>query len=107
MRRLIQARALHLLVLVAGLCALAWALLAPMDQIRCHDQVMKAGDVCSYSSLTGADNGKTQTYEQRAATATSARPVVAVVGVLVAGFGGLLLWSAVRRRDDDEAGQPA
>jgi len=33
--------------------------------------------------------------------------VVAVVGVLVAGFGGLLLWSAVRRKDDDEAGQPA
>jgi hypothetical protein len=106
-RKLIHARVLHVLVLVAGLGALAWALLAPIDQIRCHDQIMKPGDVCSYSSLNGADNGKTQTYEQRVATAKSARPVVAVVGVLVAGFGGLLLWSAVRRKDDDEADQLA
>ncbi len=55
MRRLIHARVLHVLVLVAGLVALAWALLAPVDQIRCHDQVMRPGDVCSYSSLTGED----------------------------------------------------
>ncbi len=96
MRRLARARVLHLLVLVAGLAAFGWALLAPIAAIRCHDQVMRPGDVCSYASLNGSDNGKTQSYEQRLATERSARPVVAVVGVLVAGFGGVLLWSAIR-----------
>jgi hypothetical protein len=86
------------LVVLAGLGALAWALLAPVPSIRCHDQVMGPGDVCSYSSLTGEDNGRTQTYEQRVATEKSARPVVGVVGTAVAGFGGVLLWQSVRRR---------
>lgn len=99
MRRLVHARVLHVVVLVAGVAAFGWALLAPVAQISCHDQVMRPGDVCSYASLNGADNGKTQSYEQRVATEKSARPVIAVVGVLVAGFGGVLLWSAVRRKD--------
>ncbi len=99
MRRLVRARVLHVLVLVAGLFALGWALFAPVAAIRCHDQIMRPGDVCSYASLNGVDNGKTQSYEQRLATEKSARPVVAVVGVLVAGFGGVLLWSAIRRKD--------
>lgn len=91
-----RARVLHLVVLLAGLGAIGWALLAPVAAIRCHDVVMRPGDVCSYASLDGSDKGKTQSYEQRMATERSARPVVAVVGVLVAGFGGVLLWSAVR-----------
>ncbi len=102
-----RALLLHLLVLLAGLVALGWALFAPLGEIRCHDQVMRPGDVCSYASLNGADNGKTQTYQQRVETARSARPVVAVVGVCVAGFGGLLLWSSVKRRKDEPASQPA
>ena len=96
MRKLVRARVLHVLVLAAGLVALGWALFAPIAPIRCHDQVMRPGDVCSYASLDGSDNGKTQTYASRLATEKSARPVVAVVGALVAGFGGVLLWSAVR-----------
>ena len=99
MRRLVRARVLHVLVLVAGVFAFGWALFAPVATIRCHDQVMRPGDVCSYASLNGADNGKTQSYEERLATERSARPVIAVVGLLVAGFGGVLLWSAVRRPD--------
>ena len=99
MKRLVRARVLHALVLAAGLVAFGWALFAPVAVIRCHDRVMRPGDVCSYASLNGADNGKTQSYEDRLATEKSARPVVAVVGVLVAGFGGALLWSAIRRRD--------
>jgi hypothetical protein len=86
------------LVVLAGLGALVWAIMAPVAPIRCHDQVMGRGDVCSYSSLTGADNGRTQSYEQRVATEKSARPVVGVVGAAVAGFGGVLLWQSVRRR---------
>ena len=86
------------LVVLAGLGALVWAILAPVAPIRCHDQVMGPGDVCPYSSLTGEDNGRTQTYEQRVATERSARPVVGVVGIAVAGFGGVLLWQSVRRR---------
>ena len=68
MRRLVRARVLHVLVLVAGLFALGWALFAPVAAIRCHDQIMRPGDVCSYASLNGVDNGKTQSYEQRLAT---------------------------------------
>jgi hypothetical protein len=86
------------LVVLAGLGALVWAIMAPVPPIRCHDQVMRPGDVCSYSSLAGEDNGRTQTYEQRVATEKSARPVVGVVGAAVAGFGGVLLWQSVRRR---------
>ncbi len=97
MTRLLRARILHLVVLVAGLVAFGWALFAPVATIRCHDQVMRPGDVCSYASLDGSNKGMTQSYEQRVATEKSARPVVAVVGVLVAGFGGALLWSATRR----------
>ncbi len=86
------------LVILAGLGALVWAIVAPVPPIRCHDQVMGPGNVCSYSSLTGGDNGRTQTYEQRVATEKSARPVVGVVGAAVAGFGSVLLWSSIRRR---------
>ncbi|HSN10805.1 MAG TPA: hypothetical protein VLS51_01675, partial [Propionibacteriaceae bacterium] len=64
----LRARVLHLVVLVAGLAAFGWALLAPTPTIRCHDQVMRPGDVCSYASLDGTDKGKTQSYEQRLAT---------------------------------------
>ncbi|MHB1010736.1 MAG: hypothetical protein ACYC1E_16220 [Propionibacteriaceae bacterium] len=97
MTRLVRARILHVVVLVAGLAAFGWALLAPVATIRCHDQVMGPGDVCSYASLDGSTKGKTQSYEERLATEKSARPVVATVGILVAGFGGALLWSATRR----------
>ncbi len=99
MRRVVRARVLHLLVLVAGVAAFGWALFAPVATIRCHDVIMKPGDVCSYASLNGADNGQKQSYEQRMATERSARPVIAVVGLGVAAFGGALLWSAMRRKE--------
>jgi hypothetical protein len=102
--RLAHARILHLVVLVAGLVAFGWALFAPVPTIRCHDQVMRPGDVCSYASLDGTNKGRTQSYEERLATERSARPVVGVVGILVAGFGGALLWSATKRA---RAGQTA
>ncbi len=86
------------IVVVVGLGALVWAVVAPIPPIRCHDQVMGPGDVCSYASLDGQDKGRTQTYEQRVDTERSARPVVGVVGGAVAGFGGLLLWSSAGRR---------
>ncbi|MBI4900782.1 MAG: hypothetical protein HY829_09925 [Actinobacteria bacterium] len=104
MTRLARARILHLVVLVAGLVAFGWALFAPVATVRCHDQVMRPGDVCSYASLDGTTKGRTQSYEERVATEKSARPVVGVVGILVAGFGGSLLWSATKRA---RAGQAA
>lgn len=86
----------QILVVVAGLVALGWAVLAPIGPIRCHDQVMGPGDVCAYASLNGEDNGKTQTYESRLATERSARPVVGVVGGAVAAFGLVLMRSSRR-----------
>jgi hypothetical protein len=88
----------QVLVVLVGLGALVWAIVAPVPPIRCHDQVMGPGDVCSYSSLNGGDNGRTQTYEQRVDTERSARPVVGVVGAAVAGFGSVLLLQSVKRR---------
>jgi heme A synthase len=88
----------QILVVVAGLVALGWAVLAPIGPIRCHEQVMGPGDVCAYSSLDGQDKGRSQTYEQRLGTERSARPVVGVVGAGVAGF-GLVLLASSRRRD--------
>ncbi len=99
MKRVVRARVLHLLVLVAGVAAFGWALFAPVATVRCHDVLMKPGDVCSYVSLNGVDNGQKQSYEQRIATEQSARPVIAVVGLGVATFGGVLLWSAMRRKE--------
>ena len=89
---------IHALVVVAGLVALGWAVFAPVGTIRCHDQVMGPGDVCSYASLDGTDKGKTQTYEERVATAKSARPVVGIGGAAVAVFGAVLLVGELRRR---------
>jgi hypothetical protein len=94
MTRRARTRLAHLALLVAGLAVLAYALtLGGSPDLRCHDQVMRPGSVC-----VKADGSAGQTYEQRLATRRSAQPVVAGLGVLVAGFGAALLVGDLRRR---------
>lgn len=93
MRGRMRTRVAHVLLIVVGLVAVAYALsLGSATDLRCRDAVMTPGSVC-----VKADGSAGQTYEQRLATRRSARPVVAGVGVLVAVFGAGLLVSDVRR----------
>ena len=89
-----RARVAHVVLVLVGLAALAYALtLGGSPEVRCHDAVMTPGSVC-----LKADGSEGQTYEQRIATRRSAQPVVAGLGVLVAVFGVALLVADVRRR---------
>ena len=82
----------HLALAAAGLAAVLWAVvLGANPTIWCREQVMHAGQVC-----TNAQGTKVQTYEERYAAAQWARPVVGVVGAVVAGF-GLMLYRGSRR----------
>ncbi len=83
----------HLLVLVVGLVVLAYPFtFGASTDVSCRGTVMRPGDTCAKAGDTGS-----QTYEQRAADARNARPVIAVGGMLVAGFGVVLLLGEVRR----------
>ena len=84
----------HLLVVLVGLLALAYPFTAGASpDISCRGAAMGPGDTC-----VKADGIGRQTYEQRARDQRNARPVIAVGGLLVAGFGVVLLRSEVRRR---------
>lgn len=66
---------------------------------------MAPGDVCSYSSYTDTSTSRTQTYEERVATARQSGPVVVVLGLAATGFGiHLALRGAVpTSKPDDQA----
>ncbi len=92
--RRVRTRLAHLVLVLVGLVAVAYALtLGGTPELRCHDAVMRPGSVCQK-----ADGSEGQTYEQRIATRREAQPVVAGVGLLVAGFGTALLVADLRRR---------
>lgn len=77
-----------------GLAAVVWALTVSANPtITCRDVVMTPGTVCP-----NAQGTLTQTYEQRFSTSQQARPVVAGVGILVAGFGATLAVHTARAR---------
>lgn len=89
-----RTRLAHLVLLLAGLAALGYALtLGGSPALRCHDAVMTPGSVC-----LKADGSQGQTYEQRIATRRASQPIVVGLGVLVTGFGAALLVSDLRRR---------
>lgn len=97
-----RTRLAHVVLLVLGLVAVAYAVtLGGSPEIRCRGEVMTPGSVC-----VKADGSEGQTYEQRLATRRSAQPVVAGVGLVVAGFGTALLVADVRRRRGEEARTP-
>ena len=80
-------RLTHLLVVLAGLALLAYAVtFGSSTALTCRGVPMRPGSVCQK-----ADGSQGQTYEQRLATRRAARPVVVGMGLLVAGFGTVLL----------------
>lgn len=83
---------LHTLLLVLGLLGPLWALTWGANPvIVCHGVVMHPGDTCA-----NADGGQVQTYEQRWNAAQGARPVIGVVGSVVAVFAAGLLRAEVK-----------
>lgn len=86
----------HALVALVGVLVLLYPFtLGASPAVLCRGVEMRPGDVCSKAGGSG-----TQTYEQRAAAVRQARPVIAVGGLLVAGFGVVLLVGELRRRPD-------
>ena len=87
-------RLTHLLVVLAGLALLAYALtFGSSTELTCRGVPMQPGSIC-----LKADGSEGQTYEQRLATRRTARPVVVGMGLLISGFGTVLLVGDLRRR---------
>lgn len=85
----------HLLLGLAGLVAIGWAVVwGANPAVTCRDVVMAPGDICTH-----AGDEKTQTYEDRLAAAQSARPVMGAAGVLIVGFAAYL-WISDSTRDE-------
>ncbi|WP_300079663.1 hypothetical protein [Propioniciclava sp.] len=95
-------RSAHAALVLAGILAVVWALTwGAHPTITCRDVVMGPGDTCANAAGT-----RTQTYEERLDAAQQARPVVGIVGVLVAGF-ATALYLAERRRSAAGVGRQA
>lgn len=89
-----RVRIAHAVLILVGLVVLLYPLtVGASPDISCRGVVMRPGDSCAK-----ADDSGTQTYEQRAATARQARPVIFGLGLLVTGFGTSLLVADLRRR---------
>jgi hypothetical protein len=83
----------HAVVVLVGLVVLAYPFtFGGTPHVTCRGVTMQPGDTCAK-----ADNSGTQTYEQRARDLRNARPVIAVGGVLLTGFGVVLLAGERRR----------
>jgi hypothetical protein len=84
----------HALVVLVGLLVLAYPFtLGASPAVTCRGVPMQAGDTCAK-----ADGSSSQTYEQRARDARNARPVIVGGGLLLTGFGAVLLTGELRRR---------
>lgn len=82
----------HVALTAIGLVGVVWALtVAANPVITCRDVVMRPGDVCA-----NAEGTRSQTWEERSAAAQQARPVIGVMGLVVAGFGVALAVQDVR-----------
>ena len=87
-------RLTHLLVVLAGLALLAYALtFGSSTELTCRGVPMQPGSIC-----LKADGSEGQTYEQRLATWQAARPVIVALGALVAAFGAVLALQSIRRQ---------
>jgi hypothetical protein len=86
-RRALRRTVANLVLVVVGFLIMAYPLtVGASAPISCRGVIMQPGDVCPK-----ADGSAVQSYEQRAQARRTAVPVVLVIGLLVAGFGGTLL----------------
>ena len=82
----------HLGLVLVGIVIIAFPFtLGSAPDQDCRGVPMHPGDTC-----TKADGEALETYEDRVAKANDAKPIVVVVGVVVAGFGGVLLYGSRR-----------
>ena len=85
----------HLLLALAGLVAIGWAVIFGANPtVTCRGQVMQPGDICAR-----AGDDKTQTFSEGVEAAEGGRPVMGVVGVLMVGF-ATYLWVGESTRDE-------
>lgn len=90
---LLRRRVAHAVVIGVGLLIMAYPLtVGATPAISCRGVAMHPGDSCGK-----ADGKAVQTYQERAATAAEAKPVIIVVGALLVAFGAMLLVSELRR----------
>lgn len=95
-----RTRIAHTVVVVLGLLIMVYPLtVGAAAEVTCRGAVMRPGEAC-----TKADGSQQQTYEQRAAARTGARPVIIGLGLLVTAFGASLLVLDLRRGSADPAG---
>ena len=81
-------RAFQWAFILGGLLVALWGVLSWVaPTATCRGEVMAPGDVCHYSSYTDEETSRTESYEQRVATARGSAPVVVVLGLAAAGFG--------------------
>jgi hypothetical protein len=98
-----RARVAHGLLILVGLLIVLYPLtIAARPQVSCRGVEMHPGDTCAK-----AENGGVQTYEQRAATASEAKPIIIGVGLFVMGFGSVLLVGEMRKRRNSTQSQTA
>ena len=89
-----RTRLAHAVLILVGLLVLLYPLtVGATPSISCRGVQMKPGDTCAK-----AQENDVQTYEQRLRAAHQAKPVILGVGLLVTGFGTVLLVADVRRR---------
>lgn len=78
--------------IVAGLAVVAWAVASWVSpQVGCRGEQLMPGQSCSYSNLTGADDGKVQTYEERVATTRQQAPFGVLAGIGMVAFGVIVM----------------
>ena len=85
-------RLAHLLLAVAGLLVALYPFTLESRSVTCRGVELQPGGTCAK-----ADGSAVQTYEDRAAAARDATPVILGLGLLVAVFGTGLLVADVRR----------
>ncbi len=97
------AAAAQIVLILAGVLATVFPFtLGAQAELTCRSVVMRPGDVCAK-----ADGSAVQTYEQRLAARTSARPVIAGLGLFVTAFGAALLIGGQRSKTHSPRGSSA
>lgn len=103
MSRTRVAAAAQILLIMAGVLVTVFPFtLGAHAELTCRSVVMRPGDGCPK-----ADGSAVQTYEQRLAARTSARPVIAGLGLLVTAFGTALLIGGQRSKTHSPRGSRA
>lgn len=91
-------RIAHLVLILVGLAVAGFGLWRTAHpDITCRGVQMHPGEVCHKNDFSSIGSNKTQSYEQRVHAAHQSQPVVALIGLGMAAFGGVLFRQEGRR----------